>query len=110
MSATQNLPGEDLIHAGLRDVAAGVESAESLLVEIAASRLRESGLPIGRIVQYLSTARLPRSVADCLRLRAGSAMQRLDIEAFAGRDSPVYFQTLWIPPNKRRLQLPGDGR
>ena len=46
MSATQNLPGEDLIHAGLRDVAAGVESAEALLVEIAASRLRESGLPV----------------------------------------------------------------
>ncbi len=46
MSAMPNLPGEDLIHAGLRDVAAGVESVESLLVEIAASHLRESGLPV----------------------------------------------------------------
>ena len=46
MSELENLPGGDLIRAGLRDAAAGVESVESLLVEIAASRLRESGLPV----------------------------------------------------------------
>ena len=72
--------------------------------------LRESGLPLGRITQYLSTDRLPRPLADQLELRAGSRMQRLDIEAFGGRDSPMYFQTLWIPPNARRLELPGDRR
>ena len=46
MSAIEELPGGDLIQAGLRDAAAGVESVESLLVEIAAARLRESGLPV----------------------------------------------------------------
>ena len=46
MSAMENLPGGDLIRVGLRDAAAGIESVESLLVEIAASRLRESGLPV----------------------------------------------------------------
>ncbi len=46
MSAMENLPGSDLIRAGLRDVTAGVESVEALLVEIAAGRLRESGLPV----------------------------------------------------------------
>ena len=71
--------------------------------------LRDAGLTLGRITQYLSTDRLPRPLADLLKLRAGLAMQRLDIEAFGGRDSPMYFQTLWIPPNKRRLQLQGNG-
>ena len=46
MSALENLPCGDLICVGLRDVAAGVESVEALLVEIAAARLRESGLPV----------------------------------------------------------------
>ena len=46
MSAMEELPGGDLICAGLRDAVAGIESVESLLVEIAASRLRESGLPV----------------------------------------------------------------
>ena len=72
--------------------------------------LRESGLPVGRITQFLSIARLPRGLAERMKLRAGRSMQRLDIEAFAGRDSPVYFQSLWIPQNERRLQLQGDGR
>lgn len=72
--------------------------------------LRESGLPIGRTTQYLSTARLPADIARHLELRAGVSVQRLDIAAFGGRDRPVYFQTLWIPPNRRRLQLPGDER
>ena len=46
MRAMEELPGGDLITAGMRDVAAGIESVEALLVEIAASRLRESGLPV----------------------------------------------------------------
>ena len=72
--------------------------------------LRESGLPIGRLTQYLSAVTLPEDVARELRLRPRSAAQRLEIEAFGGRDSPIYYQTLWIPPNRRKLQLPGDGR
>ena len=46
MSAMENLPGGDLIRTGLRDAAAGIESVEALLVEIAAARLRESGVPV----------------------------------------------------------------
>ena len=71
--------------------------------------LRESGVPIGRITQYLSTVTLPVDVASALGVRRGTA-QRLDIEAFAGQASPLYYQVLWIPPNRRRLHLPGDGR
>jgi hypothetical protein len=40
------LPGADLIERGLADLARGVESVESLLVSIGASRLRQSGLEV----------------------------------------------------------------
>jgi hypothetical protein len=40
------LPGEDLIRRGLEDLAAGVESVESLLVSIGAPRLASLGLPV----------------------------------------------------------------
>ena len=46
MSDIDDLPGADLIQRGLDDAAAGRESAEALLVEIAAPRLRELGLPV----------------------------------------------------------------
>jgi hypothetical protein len=40
------LPGEDLIQRGLDDLAAGVESAEALLVSIGAPRLTGLGLNV----------------------------------------------------------------
>jgi hypothetical protein len=42
----RGLPGEELIRPGLEDLAAGRETAESLLIEIAQTRLREAGVPI----------------------------------------------------------------
>jgi len=40
------LPGEDLVRRGLEDLAAGVESVESLLVSIGAPRLRGLGVAV----------------------------------------------------------------
>lgn len=40
------LPGQDLLDAGVRDLAAGRESEASLLVAMAAPRLRDLGLTI----------------------------------------------------------------
>jgi hypothetical protein len=40
------LPGEELIQHGLEDLAAGVESVESLLVSIGWPRLTALGLPV----------------------------------------------------------------
>ena len=40
------LPGFDLIEAGLRDLAAGTESIESLLVQIGAPRLTQLGIAV----------------------------------------------------------------
>jgi hypothetical protein len=45
-AAEPALPGEDLIRQGLEDLAAGVESAESLLVSIGAPRLSGLGLTV----------------------------------------------------------------
>ncbi len=41
-----SLPAEDLVQEGLRDLAAGVESAASLLVSIGAPRLRFLGIDV----------------------------------------------------------------
>ena len=46
MHGSARLPGEKLIDRGLRDLAAGVESIEALLVSIGAPRLRRLGLSI----------------------------------------------------------------
>jgi hypothetical protein len=40
------LPGADLVGAGLTDLASGRESVESLLVALAATRLRRLGYPV----------------------------------------------------------------
>ncbi len=41
-----SLPGQDLVDAGIRDLAAGRESEASLLVAIAAPRLRAIGVQV----------------------------------------------------------------
>jgi hypothetical protein len=41
-------PGGDLVEAGLRDLVAGVESVEALLVSIGAPRLTRAGLAVPR--------------------------------------------------------------
>ncbi len=46
MSDIDDLPGADLVRRGLDDAAVGQESVEALLVEIAAPRLRDLGLPV----------------------------------------------------------------
>jgi hypothetical protein len=42
----RELPGEDLVEAGLRDLERGIESAEALLVSIGAPRLHQLGLSV----------------------------------------------------------------
>jgi hypothetical protein len=41
------LPGGDIVDIGLNDLSAGIESAESLAVSLAAPRLRREGVPVG---------------------------------------------------------------
>lgn len=46
MTEIDDLPGADLVSRGLRDALAGTSSAEALLVEIAALRLRALGIAV----------------------------------------------------------------
>jgi hypothetical protein len=41
------LPGGDIVDTGLSHLAAGIESAQSLAVSLAAPRLRREGVPVG---------------------------------------------------------------
>jgi hypothetical protein len=52
------LPGEELIRPGLQDLAEGRETAESLLIEMAQTRLREAGLPVPMIPRASQEAEL----------------------------------------------------
>ncbi len=45
-NAIDRLPGEDLVRRGVRDLAEGRETSESLLVSIGAGRLRSAGLEV----------------------------------------------------------------
>jgi len=47
--ADLGLPGGDLVDTGLSDLANGTVSAESLVVSLAAPRLRREGVPVGRV-------------------------------------------------------------
>jgi hypothetical protein len=42
----ENLPGYELVSKGVDDLAHGAPTREALLVSIAASRLREGGIPV----------------------------------------------------------------
>lgn len=71
---------------------------------------RESHQPIGRVNQFLSSVELPANVCRAIDVRHGTVGQLLEVAAFVGSDSPIYYQELLIPPNQRRLHLVGDGK
>ncbi|MCD0504650.1 GntR family transcriptional regulator [Bordetella petrii] len=72
--------------------------------------LRETSQPIGRIDQYLSVNKFEAPVCRSLGVRAGTVGQQLTIQAYVGRNSPIYYQVLAIPANNRVLHLISDGR
>ena len=71
---------------------------------------QESHQPIGRLNQFLSTEALPEEVCTAIGIRPGTIGQLLEVAAFVGRESPIYYQELYIPPNRRRLHLASDGK
>lgn len=54
------LPGGEIIDAGLADLVAGEESIESLLVSVAAARLKREGVPLPRELFPSAETRLYR--------------------------------------------------
>jgi DNA-binding GntR family transcriptional regulator len=71
---------------------------------------RDTRQLVGRISTFLSTVALPAEACRAIGARRGARGQRLEISAFVGRDQPIYYQELYIPPNRRRLHLAADGR
>ncbi len=71
---------------------------------------RECGEPIGRILQFLSTVKAGEEVGSRIGVGRSASLQRLEVQAFLGNASPIYFQELLIPPTPRRLHLAASGR
>jgi hypothetical protein len=74
------LPGSELVEAGLADLAAGIESAEALLVLIGAPRLRRLGIevPTGPAQPELRLYRLlARDDPDAAHGRYNALVRRL---------------------------------
>jgi hypothetical protein len=60
--AALGLPGGDLVDAGLADLAGGRETVESLLVSLAAPRLRREGVPLAKDVLSDADGKLYRAL------------------------------------------------
>lgn len=71
---------------------------------------RDTRQLVGRISTFLVSVTLPAHACEAIGVRRGTRGQRLEISAFVGRDRPIYYQELHIPPNRRRLHLAADGR
>jgi hypothetical protein len=78
--AEEAFPGEDLIRAGLEDLARGVESAPALLVSIGAPRLGRSGFRIPRQIpapEHRLYELLRREDSDAAHSRYNALVRRL---------------------------------
>jgi len=64
MISFDGLPGGDLIHAGLRDLAAGRTTDAALLVLIGAHRLRQAGIDVPAVEMENVEHRLYESLAS----------------------------------------------
>lgn len=73
-------PGGDLVQAGIRDLASGVQSVPALLVAVGAPRLRQLGLAIPTAPsrpEHLLYALLAREDSDSAHSRYNALIRRL---------------------------------
>jgi hypothetical protein len=80
MSLPPQLPGADLVDAGLADLAGGVESVEALLVAIGAPRLRLLGIEVPdgpQQPEHRLYALLARDDSDSAHARYNALVRRL---------------------------------
>lgn len=66
---------------------------------------REFGLPVTRVAQTVSFKAFPAAVCKALGHKRGISGTLIEIAASAGRGRAVYYQELFIPPNRRRLVI-----
>jgi hypothetical protein len=75
-----SLPGADLVERGLADLAAGIESVESLLVSVGAPRLRALGIAVDQPFpspEQRLYARLAAEDSDAAHARYNALIRRL---------------------------------
>ena len=76
----EHFPGGDLVGKGLADLERGAETIESLLVSIAAGRLRAQGLPVTQTIpnpEHRLYAILAESDPDSAHSRYNALLRRL---------------------------------
>ena len=91
--ADPRLPGQEIVDAGILDLARGAETPEALLIALAATRLRDAGVPVParehlpsdpeRRLYDLLCAREPRTAYrayNALRRRLASYLSARDRE------------------------------
>lgn len=66
----------------------------------------ECRLPITEITKLVRFEKLLPEVSDTLHVQAGTCGLLVVVIAMAGRDTCVFYQELFIPPNRRLLQFP----
>jgi GntR family transcriptional regulator len=66
---------------------------------------REFGTPVSRLSQTLAVSKPPPIVCKALQLKSSASVTVLDASASTHTGTPVYFQSLYIPPNRRQLSL-----
>jgi hypothetical protein len=80
VDVSRELPGEDLLEAGLRDLEHGIESVEALLVSIGAPRLHQLGLSVPEPLpepELRLYERLSRDSPDGAHSRYNALIRRL---------------------------------
>ncbi len=77
--ALEHLPGNDLVAAGLRDLALGIESEAALLVSIGEPRLARLGFVIARVraLAIQRTDPSTRKLRTCRRMRTPINRERV---------------------------------
>lgn len=81
-------PGGDLVDAGLAELADGKTAVASLLVSLAATRLRREGIPLGTVhadPEERLFRRLARSSGDLAHARYGAHLRQMSSFADACR-------------------------
>jgi len=81
-------PGGDLVDAGLAELADGKTTEASLLVSLAATRLRREGVPLGRVhdePEDLLFQRLAKTSGDLAHARYGAYLRQMSSFADACR-------------------------
>lgn len=72
--------------------------------------VQETKQVVGRLDQFMAQAKFAPEVCKAIGSTSKVSGQHLIIYAYVGRDSAIYYQELFIPPNARTLHFPSDGR